>query len=755
MMRLFPALFLALSLPVAAQNPTPVLAIVPVKADGSGEFPVFSICFAVESAAAALDEPARVLSTQAKIPSPETLKSEPPFSLYDQAVFVRQDPASSSIQLDLVEIKTGKMLVKSLNVSRKEKESLADFHFRVCLDLWKKAGWKMDPKKIKATTTASEADAYEVFQHARFSESQFPDSAEALYRRVLSMNPGLIPAAIAFANFLADRNRAPEGALVLVNHPKDANALRALGDLYFSHLNDLKKARQSYQEAIKEQPRDYRSLSQLAVIAYLEKNNDLARQYANQSLSVRPDFAAALNVLGNLSMLQRDTVSATKFYERSAASDRFEIVARKNLARIHEEKGRFGEARSLYEDILRSRPDDALTLITLANLEYQQGEIHDAALHYVMAVLIRPELESASQNPVQILQFLNRRKTGSGALVDLVTAWDDALLDGDLPESQQKTVHAAIGFVRLVYLRQPAEALTDLQIAVGWNPDLLRLHWLLGDAYDQMNQYARALEYYRYYADRVNDEYGYARIHLAMAKTLIRMKRFEDAQLEILKSIRMNPNAESYLYYAVVLRGLRQYESAIGQLEKALRIYPAYLEAYLEIGKTCILARKYDRAMIYYKKAVVLDSSYYPARMALSELYLTLERFEDAESEIQSALRLTGDHDIPELFSAYGNILLEQKKYEEAASWFFKHWQLDSSDADLAYKIAVTFGGRNDVAGSVLWLEKAFADNFTDFAAVRRNKVFQNMRKNISFEQLIHRYEDAFQQEALKRLKTN
>lgn len=533
---------------------------------------------------------------------------------------------------------------------------------------------------------------------------------------------------------------------------KEVNS--AVGDIYYYHLNDTRKAKGYYEKELELNSNAVVQV-RLGYCAYDDKNYELSKQYANQALKLNALESPALNLLGLSSMGLKDSAKAKEYFMQAARINKYEIPARKNLARLYELKTNYDEAKALYLQIIDADPSDAFAMVSYANLNYLQGNVKQAAAYFMQGVIVKPELENSKENPIQIFQFLSKNRKDIKPVQTLADSLNESLLEGELSAQEDFLYRSALGYASLYYLNDFAEAANQFQIALKLRPDALRLRFYLAESYYRSDKLPQALDYYRIYADDAKDSYNFARCHLMIGRILVKQKKFEDAQLEILKSIRMYPNAESYYQYGLALKGNKQNEEAVNAFEKAVRTFPNYIDVYLEMARTFEEMKKYDKALQNAQKAVSLDSSNYYSRQALSHVYFSLERWEDAEKEIMEGIRLMNRTQNPDarLYGDYGDILLQQNKMDLALSQYELQWALDSLSDITPYRIASVFAARNDEAGAARWMLKAFHNNFSDFAELDKNKLFNQVKNKPTFKELVRQYEQAYREELLKRIQ--
>ena len=91
---------------------------------------------------------------------------------------------------------------------------------------------------------------------------------------------------------------------------------------------------------------------------------------------------------------------------------------------------------------------------------------------------------------------------------------------------------------------------------------------------------------------------------------------------------------------AVALGKKENLEEAVVHLEKAVAIYPQYLQAELMLGTTYMDLQQFDKAELALKKTVDIDPKAANALFALGEIYLRQKKNEDAEKVLLRGLQI-------------------------------------------------------------------------------------------------------------------
>jgi tetratricopeptide (TPR) repeat protein len=100
----------------------------------------------------------------------------------------------------------------------------------------------------------------------------------------------------------------------------------------------------------------------------------------------------------------------------------------------------------------------------------------------------------------------------------------------------------------------------------------------------------------------------------------------------------------------------------IASLEKAVNLYPNFLEAHLMLGTAYMDARQLDKAEVALRRALSVDPKAAPALVALGEVYRQQKRYAEAEKVLRAGLNLDnrlwqGHYTLGRVYLALGDIV--------------------------------------------------------------------------------------------------
>lgn len=268
------------------------------------------------------------------------------------------------------------------------------------------------------------------------------------------------------------------------------------------------------------------------------------------------------------------------------------------------QRGKFQEAKSTYERVLRMQPDNFACLQLMGTLSAQTKN-HKKAIEFLSkAIQINPNFGQCYYNRGLALQELQR--------------FEEALIDYDKAisiKSDYAEAYANRGMV-LQELRRFEEALVNYDTAISIKSD-----------------YAEA------YANR--------------GLVLLALKRFKEAIASCDQAIEIKPNfSEAYNNRGLAAKELRYFDIALDCYKKAIDINPEYAEAYANCGNVFTKLQRLDEALSEYDKSISIKSDYAEAYANRGAVLRELQRLDEALASYEIALTIK-----PEMDWLFGNYL--------------------------------------------------------------------------------------------------
>ena len=271
-------------------------------------------------------------------------------------------------------------------------------------------------------------------------------------------------------------------------------------------VGELSEAKGIYLKILRDAPNHPIALHLMGVIAYQNKENDVALDFIKKALIIKPDYAEAHNNLGVIFKELKEIDKAITCYKRALTINNDYAEAHYNLGVVLKEIGKLDEAITSYKRALEHKPDYAEALYNLGNSLNECGELEEAIASYRETITIKPDYAEAHSNLGNVLKKIGKPNEAEFSYRKALAIRPDyaeahsnlgAVLRelgrlNDAEESYKKALsikpdfaeaHSNLGHV-LHTLGKFNEAADSLRKAVGIEPDLPgvqhRLNALLG-----------------------------------------------------------------------------------------------------------------------------------------------------------------------------------------------------------------------------------------------------------------------------------
>lgn len=366
-----------------------------------------------------------------------------------------------------------------------------------------------------------------------------------------------------------------------LHHKADAAALlvlgAALGALTWSQSRQYTDATTLYRATLSRNPTCWMAYNNLGILE-LGGRPDEAMAHFREALRLKPDYAEALNNMGQALETQGHIEEAIAHYQDALRVDPDYFDAQYNLGRLLQKLGR-PEALETLTVAVRLRPDFAEARNSLGNSLEKLGRHEEALAQYEMALRLKPDSVEARNNLGNVMQAMGR-------LDEALAQFREALeLKPDNPEA-----HHNLG-VTLQHMGRAEEAVASYREALRLKPDYAEAHINLGFALQGLGRLDEAATQYR---ETLRLKPGYADAHFNLGNVLQGMGRIGEAAAQYQQAIQYRPDdAEIHNNLGVALERLGRLNEALTQYREALRLNPHSADARANISRiSTVLFRK-------------------------------------------------------------------------------------------------------------------------------------------------------------------
>ncbi len=293
-------------------------------------------------------------------------------------------------------------------------------------------------------------------------------------------------------------------------------------------------------------------------------------------------------------------------------------------------EGRWLDAETLYQRVLKARPRHFDALHLLGVLRQQQGRSAEALGLIASALEVSPDQANAWSNRGVTLKSLER--------------WDEALKSYDRALALEPGhVDALINRSHaLLKLRRFEEALAGCEKALAISPNHPVALNNQGNALIELKRPAEALVTLERAQILSPDDIN---IMASAGRALQELGRLEPALASYDRVLAHDPDhVESLTNRGHALAGLGRLDEALASLDRALALRPGFPEGLSNRGNVLRALNRYDEAMADYRQALAIRPDSVVALNNLGVTFNGLNRCEEALAKFDQALTLQPDH---------------------------------------------------------------------------------------------------------------
>jgi tetratricopeptide (TPR) repeat protein len=354
-----------------------------------------------------------------------------------------------------------------------------------------------------------------------------------------------------------------------------------------------------------------------------------AERQLTSVLRVRPQDAAALDLLGTIRAKQGRLDEAESLFTRAVRSDHQLIGAHMNLAYLYLLKGAHEKTASELREVLRLDPHNADASYRLAWLLLAQGQID------------------------QCIDTIDEARKSQAPSASLFALLGDAYMKKDnlnkAEESYLLALHesaaSADGMLGLaaVYQKRGDAPTAVLYLGrskplIGDSPDLLHKFALIAVnsqlGSDAILALKRAIEL------RPKE----ASYYFTLGVTWLTKPDLQEAEQIFRRLLTLQPdNAQAQTYLGYVLLKEKAYPEAREWLEKATEKNVSTPETYYYLGLIAQEQKEDERAVQLFEKSIQLSPSFAHPHIALGSTYLKMKNYPRAQKELEIGAKLNPD----------------------------------------------------------------------------------------------------------------
>jgi len=396
-----------------------------------------------------------------------------------------------------------------------------------------------------------------------------------------------------------------------------------------------------------------------------------ALEEARAAIALRPESPQALELLGDVHMLERRWESAVSAYQTAIEQNGQRLVLWAKLGQALSALGRQDEADTAFRQVL-SAGHQALTTMPLAppavwaemGLAYSHLGSYDQAVEAYQMALKGDAF--APQNYLGLARVYKQQGLREQAIAmyrqALALDSHDAQAHYELGDLYRKAGRSRDEEADL------REARREYRAAIEIAPCEAEPHLSLAQIYFAQGEYALARTHFEQGLAIAPDD-AWAQCALGMSCYLSRA--WDDAIRAFERAVSLAPdNAEPYFGLGSVYLHQQKYALAVTAYTRALTLVPNSVEALTGLGDAYQGLEQFKQAEGAYKEAIKLEPTSANTRLSLALLYEASGELERAASAYQDVLALqdtaVGHAALASVYQQQGNLGAAAREYEQA-----------------------------------------------------------------------------------------
>jgi len=314
---------------------------------------------------------------------------------------------------------------------------------------------------------------------------------------------------------------------------------------------------------------------------------DPAEGWYRDALTVDPDNARALHLLGLLRLQQGDAQAAMPLLRRAAGRDPADADCRNRLGAAYAALGNRIEAARAYRGALALDPDHAEAHSNLGMLLAESGDVDAAVEEYRRAIAAAPDFAEAHNNLAVAL-------AGIGRVEDAERHFRTAL--GLRPGYADARANLGDLMLRLGDL---ARAKAELRAAIDIAPDHLQARLLMADALMRQGALEAALDEAQIALSVAPES---ARAHNCYGMICQQSGGLHRGLAHLDHALALDPGlADAHGNRAIALTALGRLDEAEGAARRAVELAPEFAVHHLNLALILLLRGKLEEGFAEYR----------------------------------------------------------------------------------------------------------------------------------------------------------
>jgi tetratricopeptide (TPR) repeat protein len=385
-----------------------------------------------------------------------------------------------------------------------------------------------------------------------------------------------------------------------------------------------------------------------------------AERQLNSLLRLRPDEAAAIDLLGTIRAKQGRLAEAESLFTRAIRIDPQLVGAHMNLAYLYLLKGAHDKTASELREVLRLEPRNADASYKLAWLLLSRGQFDECISTIQEARQLQPpsvpllallgdaylRKENLDKAEESYLLALKEHGTDADAMIGLATVYQSrgdanttmfylSRAKGMINDSPDLLYRFA---VIAINSQLGSDAIIALKRAIELRPEEPSYYFVLGETWLKKPDLQEAEQVFR---QLLKLRPGNAQAQMYLGYTLLKQKTYPEAREWLEKSIQKDAATPETLYYlGLIAQEQNEDQRAVRLFEQSIQLSPSFAHPHIALGSTYLKLKDYPRAQQELEIGVKLNPDDSKAHYNLALLYARLNDSQRAQEQMQIVERL-------------------------------------------------------------------------------------------------------------------
>src|SRR6185295_14457178 len=214
---------------------------------------------------------------------------------------------------------------------------------------------------------------------------------------------------------------------------------------------------------------------------------------------------------------------------------------------------------------------------------------------------------------------------------------------------------------------------------------------------------------------------------------------WDAAEKEYKLAIQLNSGyATAHHWYGLFLTNEAEFSTAKQELDRAEQLDPLSLIIVSQTGHPFYFSRDYDKAIARYRKALEMDSTFWPAHMFLGLALAQKKDFSEAIAEEEKANQLSGGS--TKAMGALGYVYAISDRARDARAIAYRLIELSGQKFVSSYDVAVIYVGLREGDEAVKWLTASLKKGtLLDDHDLSSDPRMDTIRRDSRFQDLVNR----------------